>query len=116
MPQISPDKADNLLVVLTTLPSMEAATTLAKALVEMHLAACVQITGGMQSVYRWEGKVCEAQEVMLSIKTIASKWESISSYIKEGHPYNLPEILAFTPEQYEHQYGQWVKSEVNCKT
>ena len=116
MPQISPDKANDLLVVLTALPSMEVATTLAKALVEMHLAACVQITEGVQSIYRWEGKVCQEQEVMLSIKTIASKWESISSYIKEGHPYDLPEILAFTPEQYDRQYGQWVNSEVNCKT
>ena len=116
MPQISSDKPDDLLVVLTTLPSVEAATSLAKALVEIHLAACVQITGGMQSVYRWDGKICEEQEVLLLAKTVSHQWEEICTFIKENHPYDLPEIVAFTPTQYEQQYGQWMKSEVNSKT
>jgi len=116
MPLNSPVKADDLLVVLTSLPNMEAATSLAKALVEMHLAACVQITEGVLSVYRWEGSICEEKEVLLYAKMMASKWEAISSFIKDKHPYDLPEILALTPEQYEPLYGQWVQAEVNSKT
>ena len=116
MPQNSPIKADGLLVVVTTLPNMEAATVLAKSLVEAHLAACVQINEGLLSVYRWEGKICEEQEILLSVKTMAHQWEEVCTFIKESHPYDLPEILAFSPEQYDQQYAQWVSSEVNSKT
>ncbi len=95
---------------------MGAAKVLARSLVEKNLAACVQLMDGIQSIYRWEDKVCEEQEVLLSAKTTASKWLEISSFIQEQHPYDLPEILAFSPEQYEQQYGKWVKSEVNSKS
>ena len=88
---------------------------MARVLVEKNLAACVQLTQGIQSFYRWEGKICEEQEVLLSAKTTASKWLQISSFIRGQHPYEIPEILAFSPEQYEEQYGSWVESEVNSK-
>ena len=45
-----------------------------------------------------------------------SKWLEILTFIKSAHPYDLPEILAFAPEQYESQYGKWVESEVNSKS
>ena len=111
-PSVNPNK---LLVVITTLPTIEAATALAKALVESHLAACVQMNEGVYSVYRWEGKICEEQEILLSAKTMAHQWEEICAFIKESHPYDLPEIMAFSPEQYDQQYGQWVRSEVNSR-
>ena len=111
-PSVTPNK---LLVVVTSLPSMEAAKGLARALVEARVAACVQLVDGMQSVYRWEGKVCEEYEVLLSAKTTESKWPEIIQYIQEHHPYDLPEILAFSPEQYAQQYGEWVQAEVNSK-
>jgi periplasmic divalent cation tolerance protein len=102
-----------LLVVVTSLPSIEAAKVLARALVQKNLAACVQLTEGVHSIYRWEGKICEEQEVLLSAKTTQSQWLNISAFIQKEHPYELPEILAFSPEQYEIQYGKWVESEVN---
>jgi periplasmic divalent cation tolerance protein len=71
---------------------------------------------GLQSVYRWEGKVCEEYEVLLSAKTTASKWPAILSFIEQRHPYDVPEILAFSPEQYALQYGEWVQAEVNSKS
>jgi periplasmic divalent cation tolerance protein len=106
---------NQLLVVVTSLPSMEDAKVLARALVEEKLAACVQLMGGMQSIYRWEGKICEEQEVLLSAKTTQGKWTEISRVIQEKHLYDLPEILAFSPEQYAQQYGEWVQAEVNSK-
>jgi periplasmic divalent cation tolerance protein len=115
MPQNPSVNPNRLLVVVTSLPSMEAATALANALVESHLAACVQMNEGIYSVYRWEGRVCEEQEILLSAKTMSDQWEEVCAFIKESHPYDLPEILAFSPEQYDQQYGQWVKSEVNSK-
>jgi periplasmic divalent cation tolerance protein len=106
-------KPSQLLVVVTSLPSLEVAQRLACDLVEQKLAACVQLIGGIQSIYRWEGKVCEESEVLLSAKTTVNQWPTISSFIQKNHPYDLPEILAFTPEQYSEQYGEWVNSEVN---
>ena len=106
-------KSSQLLVVVTSLPSLEAAQSLARLLVEEKIAACVQLSNGIQSIYRWEGKVCVESEVLLSAKTTSNHWPTISSFIQKNHPYDLPEILAFTPEQYSQQYGAWVSSEVN---
>lgn len=89
---------------------------MARVLVERNLAACVQLMGGIQSIYRWEGKICEEQEVLLSAKTTDLKWPEISAFLQNAHSYDLPEILAFSPEQYEKQYGKWVESEVNSKS
>ena len=94
---------------------MDAAKGLACALVEQNLAACVQLTEGIHSVYRWEGKICEEREVLLSAKTTQARWLEISAFIQNTHPYDLPEILAFSPAQYEEQYGNWIESEVNSK-
>ena len=115
MPENLPANPSKLLVVLTSLPNVEAAKALSRSLVEQNLAACVQITEGVHSIYRWEGKVCEEREVLLSAKTTESKWLEISAFIQKLHPYDLPEILAFSPDQYEEQYGKWVESEVNSK-
>ena len=115
-PSVSnPSNSNKLLVVVTSLPDMAAAKELARALVDVRLAACVQLVDGMQSVYRWEGKVCEDHEVLLSAKTTESQWREISQYIQDCHPYDLPEILAFSPEQHAQQYGEWVQAEVNSK-
>ena len=116
MSENSPVNSSKLLVVLTSLPNMEAATGLARSLVEQNLAACVQLTEGIQTIYRWEGKICEEQEVLLAAKTTEPKWLEILGFIKNAHPYDLPEVLAFAPEQYERQYGKWVESEVNSKS
>lgn len=109
-PLVNPNK---LLVVFTSLPDMESAKSLARALVESRMAACVQLIDGVQSVYRWDDKVCEEHEVLLSAKTTGTKWLEISQFIQDHHPYDLPEILAFSPEQYAAQYGEWVQAEVN---
>jgi len=105
----------SLLVVITSLPSLEQAQTIARQLVENRLAACVQIQQGVNSIYRWDGKICEENEVLLSAKTSRALWEEIRGFIQNNHPYDLPEIIAFTPADYEQQYGQWVEAELKSK-
>lgn len=85
---------------------------MAHLLIERRLAACVQIQEGIHSIYRWEGKICEANEIMLSAKTVTDKWIDVSNFIKSHHAYDLPEVIAYAPEQYEAQYGKRVESEV----
>ncbi len=85
---------------------------MAHQLIESRLVACVQIQEGVHSIYRWEGKICEGNEVLLSAKTVADKWVDIDQYIQSHHPYDLPEVIAYAPEKYEAHYGKWVESEV----
>ncbi len=106
------EKPTELLIVVTTFASLEDAKKMAHQLVESRLVACVQIQEGIHSIYRWEGKICEANEVLLSAKTVADKWVDISNFIKSHHPYDLPEVIAYAPKKYEAQYGKWVESEV----
>ena len=104
-----------LLVVMTSFSKLEDAKLMARTLIEQHLVACVQINEGIHSMYRWEGKICEDREILFLAKTEASKWDQIHDLIKQAHPYDLPEILAFTPLQYDDDYSKWVQSEVNLK-
>ena len=102
---------DSILIVTTTLPTMEAAKLLANQLIDKHLAACVQIQEGVKSIYRWDGKVCNDTEVLLSAKTAINQWSSIEAFIKTHHPYQLPEIIALKPAEYSQAYGRWVNEE-----
>ena len=106
------DQSAELLIIVTSFASLEDAKKMAHQLLEGHLAACVQIQEGVHSIYRWEGKICEASEVLLSAKTVADKWVDISNFIKSHHPYDLPEMIAYAPEKYEALYGKWVQAEV----
>jgi periplasmic divalent cation tolerance protein len=100
-----------LLLVMTSLPDKDAAESLAKRLVDAHLAACVQILIGVQSIYRWEGRVCEEQEAVLVAKTTTQQWPAISAFIKQNHPYDVPEIIA-QPFTHSHtDYARWVITE-----
>ncbi|QWE14657.1 divalent-cation tolerance protein CutA [Polynucleobacter sp. AP-Sving-400A-A2] len=106
------NKSTELLIIVTTFASLQDAKKMAHQLIEGHLAACVQIQEGVHSIYRWDGKICEGKEVLLSAKTMADKWIDISSFIKRHHPYDLPEVIAYVLEKYEAHYGKWVASEV----
>jgi periplasmic divalent cation tolerance protein len=99
------------LLVMTSLPNGEAAKILAKRMIDAHLAACVQIQSGVQSMYRWKGRVCEEQEAVLVAKTTAEQWPAISAFIKQNHPYDVPEIIA-QPITHSHaDYARWVIAE-----
>ena len=109
---MTPDKFTELLIVITTFASLEDAKKMAHQLIKGRLAACVQIQESVHSIYRWDGKICEEKEVLMSAKTIADKWIEISNFIKSHHPYDLPEVIAYAPNKYEAQYGKWVEAEV----
>lgn len=109
---MSIEKATGLLIVVTSFASVEDAKKMAHELIKGRLAACVQIQEGVHSIYRWDGKICEGNEVLLSAKTVANKWVDISNFIQSHHPYDLPEVIAYAAEKYESQYGKWIEAEV----
>jgi len=97
-------------VVLTTLPSREAAETIARALIEARLAACVQLVDGLRSTYRWQGRVEESAEVQLIAKTTPDASPALVDRLRALHPYDVPEILTLDATA-SASYGAWLHAE-----
>jgi len=100
------------LVVLTTLGSEDEARAFVRALVERRLIACGTLLGGAHSIYRWEGEVKEETEVVVLLKTDASRWDALAAAVRERHPYQVPELLALPVSRGLDLYLSWLKSEV----
>ena len=92
-----------------TMPNKDQATKLARALVDEGLAACVNIVPGVRSVYQWDGRVQEDEEVLCLVKTRASVFEKARARILELHPYEVPEVLAFEVDDGSPDYLEWLK-------
>jgi periplasmic divalent cation tolerance protein len=99
------------LLVLTNLPDGETARALAGHLVTARLAACVNILAPCQSVYRWNGRIEEATEVPLLIKTKVECYAALEAAIREKHPYELPEIVAVPIDRGLPAYLAWLDAE-----
>ncbi|HMF41729.1 MAG TPA: divalent-cation tolerance protein CutA [Polyangia bacterium] len=95
--------------VHVTMPDKERATALARTLLEEGLAACVNIIPGVTSLYRWDGQLQEDSEVLCLIKTRSVVFERTRARILELHPYEVPEIIAFTVADGSAAYLAWVK-------
>ena len=95
-------------VVLTTAGSADEARRIAGALVERRLAACVNIVPKIVSIYRWKGKVEEAEEWLLWIKT-AAPFERVRDAILEMHSYELPECASISIEDGSPAYLKWLE-------
>lgn len=100
-------------VVLTTAGSQEEARKIAHGLVERRLAACVNIAGPVESVFRWQGKVETEPEVLLVIKTTAAAFERVRDAIKELHSYELPECVMLSVEDGSAAYLNWIGESVD---
>ncbi len=98
-------------LIHTSVSSSSEAKTLAAALMEQRLCACVQMTGPGVSTYRWKGKVEQAEEYYLNIKTNLANRDNVLDWLHEQHPYELPEISWQLHESSE-QYAAWVHAEV----
>lgn len=99
------------LLVLTNCPDEETANTIALAVVEAQLAACVNILPRVQSVYRWQGVVESATEIPLFIKSTAANYPALEKLIAGLHPYETPEIIALPITQGLPAYLNWVAAE-----
>ena len=82
------------LACLCTCPDAATAARIASALVDDRLAACVNVLPGVESVYRWEGRVERASEVLLLVKSTRDRLQALTARVVELHPYELPELVA----------------------
>jgi periplasmic divalent cation tolerance protein len=100
------------LQVLTSAGSEAEAAAIATALVELRLAACVQVIGPIASTYRWQGAVEAAREWQCLAKTAASRYEEIEATIRRMHSYDEPEIIATPIVAGSPGYLRWIEENV----
>jgi periplasmic divalent cation tolerance protein len=98
--------------ITTTTDKRSEAESLSIKLVEMRLAACVQILGPVQSTYWWQGELETAEEWLLIIKTKGSHFEKIEKLIKNIHSYEVPELISTPIVKGSEDYLSWLKQEV----
>ena len=101
------------LLVLTNLPDGDSARAVARHLISARLAACVNILAPCRSVYRWDGRLEEADEVPMLIKTNSECYAALEAAIREKHPYELPEIVAVPIGCGLPEYLAWVAAETH---
>lgn len=95
--------------VSTTTASAAEAEQIATALVEQHLAACVQIIPQIRSVYCWEGKIEHSDEQLCLIKTRRSLVPQVEAEVIRCHAYQCPEIITVPIEAVSPSYLQWLE-------
>ena len=102
---------DEVLQVCTTAGSQTEAEAIANHLIEKHLAACVQVSGPIRSIYRWNGQVESSTEWQCLAKTLATLYPQVESAIRSIHSYDEPEIIATPVTAGSQSYLQWVRGE-----
>jgi periplasmic divalent cation tolerance protein len=99
------------MLVLTTLPNADAAAEMAKSIVEERLAACANLFPALRSIYKWQAKLEDQNEVLVLFKTRQEHFDRLRSRILELHPYEVPEVLAIPVEQAYQPYLDWLARE-----
>jgi periplasmic divalent cation tolerance protein len=101
--------------ISTTTETKEEAQKIAQYLVEQRLAACVQISGPIESTNRWKGKGEPAREGRCLIKTRTALYSKVESAIKQMHSYETPEIIAVSIVKGSKEYLNWLDHETESK-
>jgi periplasmic divalent cation tolerance protein len=102
----------NARIVFTTAGSHEEAARIARALVDRRLAACVNIVGPIESIYRWRGAIETSPEFLLIIKTTVTRFDAVRSAIQELHSYELPECIEIAIDAGSPDYLAWLGESV----
>lgn len=100
------------LVVLITSSGRDEADRLARALVDDRLAACVNVVPGVRSVYRWQGRVEEADELLLVVKTARHLLADLVARVQALHSYTVPEVIALPVQGGAAPYLEWLADAV----
>lgn len=98
-------------MLYVTAPDIAAAEALAAAVVEPRLAACANILPGMRSIYRWQGALEQAEEVVLLVKTRDGLVQAASDALVSAHPYDEPCVLVIPVEGGAPGFLAWIAAE-----
>ena len=103
------------IIVLITVDSQETAQKIADRLLEERKAACVNIIPKVSSQYWWQGKIDNADELLLVVKTRAALLDELIALVKQNHPYDVPEIIALPIVGGNQDYLEWIDKETLAK-
>lgn len=98
-------------VIYCTVPSKAEGKKIAKALIQDNLVACVNIIDKIESVFSWDGELCEEKEALMMIKTKKALFDKINALIKDLHSYNVPEVIALPIIEADETYLKWIAHE-----
>lgn len=102
---------NSFIVVYVTAKDRAEGRKIAQHLLDKKLAACVNIVNGIESHYRWEGKLEQSKEVLLVIKTRKALFAKLTKAVQEVHSYQIPEIIALPVVAGEKKYLTWLAGE-----
>ncbi len=97
--------------IYVTFPDIETAETIGDALVESGLVACANLLPGMRSIYRWEGRIERADEIVGILKTQASRVDDVIAEVERRHPYDTPAIVVLPITKGSLPYLDWIRAE-----
>ena len=100
----------NVCLALSTFPDLETARSISEQLVTEKLAACANLVPGLESIYRWQGTVEKAAEVVGLFKTTVASYAAFQERLKSLHPYDVPEIICLEVENGFPPYLDWVRA------
>jgi len=95
--------------IRSTFPTREQAVAVGEKAVELHLAACAQISGEILSIYRWKDSICNSSEFRLVLKTMKKKEAELISWLTENHPYEVAEIVSTPFSNTSPEYLAWMQ-------
>lgn len=101
-------------VILCTCPDEDTAARLARGLLEERHAACVNVLPTVRSLYTWEGEIQDEQEALMVIKSTHSHFFLVEHWLREHHPYDVPEVLALDVAHVSEPYLHWLRSVVSA--
>jgi periplasmic divalent cation tolerance protein len=102
----------DVVIIFCTCGTHDEALTIANSLIEARLAACVNVLPAVQSIYRWQGKIETAHEVLLIIKTTQEHFTAVQDHITQLHTYDTPEIVAIPVIDGSDEYVAWLRDQV----
>ena len=103
------------IIVVTTCDKKEIAESIAKGVLEKRLAACVQVTGPVESFYWWEQRIEADEEYQVQMKSEKSLFEPLSQVIRTLHSYEIPEIIGTEICSMDEDYRSWMAQELCLK-
>ena len=106
--RMASSRSDSYKAVLVTAPSPTVARKLARAIVEERLAACASLVPGVESHYRWKGKLEKSRETLLIIKTTAARLTALRRRVLSLHPYETPEFVVLPIQGGSPAYLEWI--------
>jgi periplasmic divalent cation tolerance protein len=97
------------IIVLITASNRDEAAAIGTALIEAHLAACVNIVPEVRSLFFWEGKARDEREALLIVKSTLPHLDKLVSRVKELHSYAVPEVVALPIVGGSREYLDWLR-------